>query len=310
MLKRYFRNGFRLLTDSDYRTQILMSLGFYNMLPDDKYLMKLYKVQTGQILNLDNPKTLNEKLQWMKIHNRRSEYTMMADKYRVRNYVAEQVGSEYLIPLLGVWDDPEEIDFDMLPKRFVLKCNHNSGLGMCICRDKDQLDISRVKKKLRKGLRQDYFLRYREWPYKDIPRKIIAEQYLEDVGGLPIVDYKFYCFGEKPQYFMVSYGEASHQVRNHKFNMQLESIDYLFKNKPTIEANEITFPNNFDEMVKIVEILCKGHQHIRVDLYNVQGKIYFGEMTFYSGGGFINIVSDEMSSKMTDLIDLDKIDKA
>ena len=140
------------------------------LLPDNLYLKYKFKKFIGCSLDLNNPKTFNEKLQWLKLYNRNPEYTMMVDKYRVREYISEKIGEEYLIPLLGVWDDPNDIDFDALPNQFVLKCNHNSGLGMCICKDKNSLDISKVRSDLRKGLRQDYYLTGREWPYKNVPR--------------------------------------------------------------------------------------------------------------------------------------------
>lgn len=167
------------------------------------YLRMRFKQRCGRSLNLAEPKTFNEKLQWLKLYNRKPEYTVMVDKYKVREYIAQMIGEEYLIPLLGVWDDPEDIDFDALPNRFVLKCNHNSGLGMCICKDKSKLDITKVKAELRKGLQQNYYLSSREWPYKDVPRKIIAEKYMEDASG-DLKDYKFYCFNGEMKFVMIN----------------------------------------------------------------------------------------------------------
>ena len=161
-------------------------------LNDEEYLKKAFKLNMGKELNLDNPQTFNEKLQWLKLHDRKSEYTIMVDKYLARDYIAKTIGEEYLIPLLGVWDSPDEIDFDALPDQFVLKCNHNSGLGMCICKDKSKLDIEKVKKELQKGLNENYYLHRREWPYKDVPRKIIAEKYMVDESGTELKDYKFF----------------------------------------------------------------------------------------------------------------------
>ena len=155
--------------------EALLRRHLLDWMPDATFLKLAYKSRMGRKLDLDNPQTFNEKLQWLKLYDRRPEYTMMVDKYKVRDYIAEKLGEEYLIPLLGVWDDPDEIDFDALPNQFVLKCNHNSGLGMCICKDKTKLDIEKVKEELRKGLKQDYYLTGREWPYKDVLRKIICE---------------------------------------------------------------------------------------------------------------------------------------
>lgn len=281
--------------------------GILNWMPDYQYLKVLYWVHEGKKLNLDKPTTLKEKLQWLKLYNRKPEYTIMVDKYEVKKYVASLFGDKYVIPTIGVWDAPEEINFEKLPKKFVLKCNHNSGLGMCICKDKENLDLNKVRKNLKRGLRQNYYKLGREWPYKNVKRKIICEQYLENEDGSPLVDYKFYCYGGEPRYFMYSLGEADHNVRNHKFDMELHSIDYLFKKIPAIKIEEIDLPSNIGEMIEIVKVLCKGFPHIRIDLYNINGKIYFGEMTFYTSSGFINIDSMEFSQKMADLIDLSLI---
>lgn len=276
------------------------------VLPDKLYLSLLYKTKIGIKLDWVNPKTINEKLQWLKIYDRRPEYTIYVDKYKVRDYIAKTIGEEYLIPLLGVWNNPDEIDFDKLPNQFVLKCNHDSG-GLCICKDKSTFDIINAKEKLRKSLKRDYYIEGREWPYKNVPRKIIAEKKIANKDGSPLVDYKFYCYGGKPRYFMYSLGEAEHNVRNHKFDMNLNSIDHLFKNKPTINKESIVLPFNIKKMIEIVEKLCVGFPHIRIDLYNVDGQILFGEMTLYSGSGFINIESYEYSQKMADLIDISRI---
>ena len=281
--------------------------GVLDWMPDYPYLKVLYWIHEGKILNLQHPITLKEKMQWLKLYNRKTEYTMMVDKYEVKKYIASIWGDKYIIPTIGVWDTPEEINFEKLQKQFVLKCNHISGFGMCICKDKEKLNLNKVRKKLRKGLRQNYYKLGREWPYKNVKRKIICEQYLENEDGSPLVDYKFYCFGGEPRYFMYSLGEADHNVRNHKFDMNLHSIDYLFKRTPAIKAEEIVLPNNIDEMIEIVKVLCKGFPHIRIDLYNISGKIYFGEMTFYTSSGFINIDSEKFSQEMADLIDLNCI---
>lgn len=174
-MNRYIRMVKQFVLDPKVRFGYLTRAGFYNHMSDEEYLSRKYQLYFGQKLDLQNPQTFNEKLQWLKLYNRKPEYTVMVDKYKVREYIAQELGEEYLIPLLGVWDNPDEIDFDALPNQFVLKCNHNSGLGMCICKDKSELDISKVKVELRKGLKQDYYLTGREWPYKDVPRKIIAE---------------------------------------------------------------------------------------------------------------------------------------
>lgn len=204
-IRKAQRALFRYLTSQDYRFLINASLGKYDKLDDVAYLSRRFRASMHQKLDLSNPVTFNEKLQWLKLYDRRPEYTMMVDKYLVRDHIANKLGEEYLIPLLGVWDDPDDIDFDSLPDRFVLKCNHNSGLGMCICKDKSTLDMKKVKADLRKGLKQDYYLTGREWPYKNVPRKIIAEKYMEDNTLHELRDYKFFCFGGQVKCFKVDF---------------------------------------------------------------------------------------------------------
>lgn len=176
----------KFLSNKRYRTSFLARRGYYNFLGDEEYLRLLYWARMGKKLNLEQPRTYCEKLQWLKLHDRRPEYTMMVDKYAVRKLVAEKVGAEHLIPLLGIWDTPDEIDFDALPEQFVLKCTHTSGLGLCICKDKSSFDIKQAKNELWKGLRQDYYLHGREWPYQGVRRRIIGEEYIADesINGL------------------------------------------------------------------------------------------------------------------------------
>ena len=193
-MQRYTEKLKKYCADSSYRFVVNAALGLYNSMPDRDYLERKFEALMGTPLHLDAPQTFNEKLQWLKLYDRKPEYTMMVDKYRVREYIAQKIGAEYLIPLLGVWDSPDEIDFAALPEQFVLKCNHNSGLGMCICKDKSTLDLRKVRRELRKGLRQDYYLPGREWPYKDVPRKIIAEKFMIDNEVNELRDYKFFCF--------------------------------------------------------------------------------------------------------------------
>ncbi len=290
-----------------YFVNYLISKGIFNFLSDEHFLPILYYANMGEWPNLSNPQKLSEKLQWLKLNYRKPEMTIFSDKVKVKDYIANKIGSEYLIPTLGVWERAEDIDFSSLPNRFVIKVNHNSGSGMYICRDKSKMDEDKVRKGLEKGLKEDYYRYYREWSYKNIPRRIIAEQFIENADGTPVVDYKFYCYGGKPRYFMYSVGEADHHVRNCKFDMDCNNIDYLFKKKRALSDDEIKIPNNFKEMKAIVEKLCVGFPHIRVDLYNVDGKIYFGELTFYSGAGFINIDNEDFSNKLASYIELKKV---
>lgn len=282
----------RVIVDSDYRTNVLASLRVYNRLDDKKYLEKIFKANMGYALNLINPQTFNEKLQWLKLYNRRPEYTTMVDKYLVRDYIAEKLGEEYLIPLLGVWDDPDEIDFAKLPEKFVLKCNHNSGLGMCICKDKSKLDIAKVKSNLKKGLKQDYYLTGREWPYKDVPRKIIAEQYMEDNTFHELRDYKFFCFGGQVKCFKVDFDRFIEHRANY-FDTAGNLLKFGEVVCPPVFDRQIVLPKTLPKMIEFAEALTKSIPFLRADFYDVNGKIYFGELTFYPASGMGKFIPDE-----------------
>lgn len=273
-----------------------------DLMPDTMYLKLAYRAYVKRRLDLKNPQTINEKIQWLKLYNRKPEYTVMVDKYKVREYIAQTLGKEYLIPLLGVWDDPEDIDFDALPNQFVLKCNHNSGLGMCICKDKSNLDISKVKEELRKGLKQNYYLSGREWPYKDVPKKIIAEKYMEDASG-ELKDYKFYCFNGVMKFVMInSDRNTSKPTRADYFDRDFNWIDFTWGYSHAEVPPQK--PEQFEKMVAIAEKLAKGLPHVRVDLYECGGKIYFGELTFYDGSGFDNIEPIEWDYKIGEMLEL------
>lgn len=295
--------GIQYFSDKDYRTFINANLGLYDHLPDDKYLKKLFKAHFRKELDLKNPVTFNEKLQWLKLYNRKPEYTIMVDKYKVREYIAQTLGEEYLIPLLGVWDDPDEIDFDALPDQFVLKCNHNSGLGMCICKDKSKLDIPKVKAELRKGLKQDYYLTGREWPYKNVPRKIICEKFMSDGIKEDLQDYKFFCFNGAPKFMYIS-NDYSENATTDFFDMDFNHLEMRMK-----DPNSRVLPQKphlFDEMKEIAEKLSRGIPFVRVDLYLVGNRIYFGELTFFHNAGFSAIYPEHWGGILGDWIELPK----
>lgn len=216
----------KFLFNPSARFGYLDAKGRYDSLDDETYLKKAFKAHMGYELDLDNPQTFNEKLQWLKLHNRKPEYTMMADKYAVRDYIANTIGEEYLIPLIGVWDDPDDIDFDKLPDQFVLKCNHNSGTGMCICKDKSKLDYEAVRDGLRKGLKEDYYLKGREWPYKDIDRKIVCEKFMQDKDNSALNDYKFLCFDGYVDCVMVCSDRCSGNPKFTFFDLEWNILDY------------------------------------------------------------------------------------
>lgn len=284
----------KVLTDREYRLIRLAKAGAFNYMSDEKYLTTQYRVRMGRKLDLEDPRLFSEKLQWLKLHDHNPLYTRLVDKYRVREYIAEKVGEEYLIPLLGVWDDPDAIDFDALPDQFVLKCNHNSGTGMCICRDKSRLDVDAVRKKLRKGLEENFYMRCREWPYRDVPRKIIAEKLMaqrEDVrfeAGLD--DYRFYCFhGEPRLVYMYQSGGLGSGSKPGIASCDIFDPEWNhmpFRQKSPNAPTPPRAPANLEKMAALSRKLSEGQIFMRVDFYEIDGKLYVGELTLYPGGGF------------------------
>lgn len=261
----------------------IIDIPFVTRLFTDKCFLKLkFRLAMGKKLDLKNPETFNEKLQWLKLYDRKSEYTGMVDKYSVREYIAKTVGEEYLIPLLGVWERFEDIDFDCLPEQFVLKCTHDSG-GVVVCKNKVELDKESAREKINKSLKKNYFYQSREWPYKNIKPRIIAEKYMEDVSG-GLTDYKFMCFnGEVKSCFTCTERFSSGGLKVTFFNEKWEKLP--FERGYPASAKEIARPANYAKMLQLSQELSKGIPFVRIDFYEVDGKIYFGELTFYPGSG-------------------------
>ena len=305
MKNKVFSNIRNFLINSKIIFKINNILGINNHIDDSLYLETKYKIYMKTNLNLSDPKTFNEKLQWLKIHNRKPEYTMLADKYKVREYISKKIGEEFLIPLLGVRDNPNEIDFDSLPNKFVLKCNHNSGLGMCICKDKSNLNIKKVKRNLRRGLKQDYYITGREWPYKNIQRKIISEKYMvNDSNSNEFTDYKFFCFNGYVDCVMVCLDRNSGDPKFYFFDKDWKLKRLNKRGKEAPKDFTIPKPECIDDMFDIASRLSEGFPFVRVDLYQSYGKIYFGEMTFYPDSGFDNNILKESDDYLGNLIDL------
>lgn len=268
----------------DDRVLLLSSLGLFKDMNDEEYLKKLFKCHMKRELNLDNPQTFNEKLQWLKLYDRKPEYTTMVDKYAVKRYVADIIGEEYIIPTLGVWNHFDEIDFDKLPNQFVLKCTHDSG-GIVICTDKSNLDLKAAKKKIEKCLRRNYYWSSREWPYKNVKPRIIAEKYMSDEGKEELSDYKVLCFNGEPKIVEVHKG---------RFNGQHTQDCYdEFWNKTDIEQHDLPKSNDImpkpaflEEMLHLSKLLSKDLIHVRVDWYFTNNRLYFGELTFFDGSGY------------------------
>lgn len=271
---------------------ILDKLQISFLIPDEPYLKMKFKGAMGKKLDLQNPQSYNEKLQWLKLYDRNPAYTGMVDKYEVKGYVAEKIGSEYVVPTLGVWERVEDIDFAALPNQFVLKCTHDSG-GLVICRDKTQLDISQAKRKLSKALKSRFYHMGREWPYKNVKPRILAEPYLEDKATGELRDYKFFCFdGEAKAMFVATERQKKgEEVKFDFFNMDFERLD-LRQGHPNAKQ-PVSKPETFAQMRELAEQLSAGIPHVRVDFYEVDGKNYFGELTFFHFNGMVPFEPEE-----------------
>ncbi len=266
---------------TDFFAAILENLNF--LFTDELYLKLKFRIKMGYPLNLTNPKTFSEKLQWLKLFNRIPLYTTLVDKYAVKKWVADKIGEEYVVPTLGVWNNANEIDFEKLPNQFVLKTTNGGGGDVVICKDKSKLDRDHVVKYLNQGLKKKIYNKNREWPYKNIPPRIIAEKYIEDESG-ELRDYKFFCFNGTVKCLQVDYDRFVEHHRNiydTEWNLLPFTIEYPSKKDVVIRK-----PHNFEIMLNIASLLSKNIPHVRVDLYNVNGAVYFGELTFYHGSGY------------------------
>ena len=269
---------------------------------DKVYLKWYYFLYTGKRLDFNNPKTFSEKIQWLKIHNTSPEYTIMADKYAMKRFVAGKIGEGHTFPLLGVWDRFDDIDFDSMPDKFVLKTNHDSG-GVWIIQDKATADLAKIKKDADHRLSKNYFYPGREHPYKHIPRRIIAEPYMEDMAGCDLKDYKVFCFSGVPMFIQVDSDRFSAHKRDfYDTNWNLMDFGVLFPRS----YKAIKRPDHFDEMLEIARKLSSKIPFLRVDLFNIKGKIYVGELTFHPGGGVEKIEPKEWENKLGDLIKIDR----
>ena len=256
-------------------------------------------------LNLNDPKTFNEKLQWLKVHDHNPLYPKIVDKHEVKAYIAEKIGNEYVIPTLKVYETPDEIVWEELPERFVLKCTHDSG-GVVVCHDKGNFDKFLAMKRLWRHHRKNYYNHSREWPYKMIRPRVIAEQYMEDrKGDGELKDYKFFCFdGEPKMLFVASDRHKKEETKFDFFDMDFNHLDIT--NGHPNSTRQIEKPATFEEMKKIAAILSEGFPHVRVDLYEIEGKIYFGELTLYHYSGMVPFKPNVWDERMGEWIKLPK----
>lgn len=275
----------------------------FKWMPDAMYLKIKYYYALGKRLDLKNPKTYNEKLQWLKLYDRNPIYTIMVDKAEAKNYVTSIIGDEYIIPTLGVWDNFDDIDFDELPDQFVLKCTHDSG-GLVICKDRKEFDREEAKRKIESTLKQNYFYNGREWPYKNVKPRILAEQYMEDIKIGELRDYKFFTFDGDPQMVLVC---------SNRFSTDGLKEDFFDKNwqhmnirRPTNRNSlvEIPKPTQYEKMVKLVTTLSKRIPFVRVDFYEINHKVYFSEMTFFPMSGFEGFVPEQWDLKIGEKLNL------
>ena len=295
----------RYAFDKKYRFCVNVKLGLHNKMSDEAFLKKMYKLHFGKDLDLSSPKTYNEKIQWLKLNDRKSEYSRMVDKAEVKNYVSEKIGNKYIIPTLGVWDKFEDIDFDALPEQFVLKCTHDSG-GVIICKDRSSFDIKAARKKLNKFLKRKYFYIWREWPYKNVKPRIIAEKYMEDSKTSELRDYKYFCFGGEAKMIFIA---SDRQKKNVETKFDFFDMDYNLLPFTNGHPNAEIAPEKpvcFDEMRALAEKLSANIPHVRVDFYEVDGKVYFGELTFSHWSGFVPFEPEEWDYKIGEWLDINR----
>lgn len=269
---------------------------------DKEYLKCRYFSELEKELDLTSPLTFNEKLQWLKLYDRNPLYTKLVDKYEVREYIEKKIGKEYLIPLIGLYDAFEDIDFKKLPNQFVIKCTHDSG-SVVICKNKKEFNLKKAKRKIQKAMRRNYFYLGREWPYKNVKPKIIIEKYMEDKVDKELIDYKVYAFNGKAEYVMACFDRFNGGTKFFYFDKEWNIQKDLSKDG-IIYGDKIKLrkPVNLNKMFEFASILSKDIPFVRVDFYEVEGKLYFGELTFFPSSGF-----DNTREKKTELIFSDRI---
>jgi len=279
------------------------------VVPDRPYLDFMYRRSFGKKIDWDDPKTFNEKLNWLKVNDRRPEYVTMVDKAAVKDHVAKSIGREHIIPTLGVYESFDEIDFDALPDRFVLKCTHDSG-GIVICRDKSRLDRAAAKSKLEKSLKSNFYWFGREWPYKDVEPRILAETYMEDPSDGDLCDYKLFCFDGKPRIALVcSERYAEGGLREDFFDMDWNHLDMQRARHGNADVCPAC-PSRFDEMKVLAGRIAKGMPFVRIDFYEISGKVLFGEITFFPSSGFEGFIPTSWDEEMGSWITLPKLPRS
>ncbi len=274
----------RYLFDKQYRFSVNAQRGFYRSMPDEEFLCRMYEAKTGKKLELEHPVEFNQKLQWMKLYYRNPLLTTLVDKAEAKKYVAERIGEEYIIPTYGVWNSFDEIDFDQLPEQFVLKGTHDSK-SVVVCRDKSKLDWKKAKKTIDASLSKNYYEKYREWAYKDVPPRVIAEKFMQDDSGEELSDYKVMCFGGEPKIIQVHHGRFSYHTQD-IYDQDWNKMDIDQGATMPTSPEEMPKPAFLEEMLRLSRTLAEGFPEVRVDWYYAENHLYFGEMTFYDAAGW------------------------
>lgn len=292
----------------DPRIILLYVLGFkiFRIVPDRLFLKILYKIRTGQKLYLDNPQSFNEKLQWLKLYDRKPKYTVMVDKYEVRKYIKKTIGAEYLIPLLGVYSSYDDIDFAALPNKFVLKPSHTSG-NIIFCKDKSEINYQALRSTVSTWINREYYWLHREWPYKDVKPRVICEEYMVDKSETALKDYRFYCFNGKPKLIQVNSEKQNENYYINHFDLKWCEID-LPRTKRKVNPITPAKPDKLEKMIEISRILSRNIPFLRVDLYETEKGVYFGETTFFPMAGFIDFADPEDDYSLGSWVELPRKD--
>lgn len=303
-IKKYIRRPSLIFTG--LRNRIFRMYRFIEpIMSDEAFLKFIYPQYIGSKLDLDKPKTFNEKLQWLKLNERNPEHIMMVDKFAVKRFIADTIGEQYVIPTFGLYQSFKDIEFANLPDNFVLKTTHGGGgNGVVICRDKEKFDKIRARKIISQNLKEDISVYYKEWPYKGVPRLIMAEKYISDKND-ELKDYKFFCFNGIPKFLKVYFGRFSEHHANY-YDLDWNLLPFGEVVCPPDFTHKEKQPNNFAKMVDIAQQLSVGLNFVRVDLYNVDGKIYFGELTFFPASGFGRFTPREWDVKIGKMLSLPK----
>ncbi|MFI3281389.1 MAG: ATP-grasp fold amidoligase family protein [Rikenellaceae bacterium] len=284
---------------------------FKHVIPDKAFVRAEYRLKMGRWPDLKNPTLLSEKIQWLKLFDHNTQYVPLVDKVEAKKHVSKIIGEEHIIPTIGVWRKAREIDFDALPEQFVLKCNHRGGGVVFICRDKATFNFKRAKRKLRRQLRKSMYSSTKEWPYKNVRRRIICEQYMVDESGCELKDYKFYCFNGEPKFCQLvsnryAESETCKDIYDAEWRLQEFSGPFNAGDTPVNRAEPLPRPENYSQMLEIAAKLSKGMPFARIDLYNINGVIYFGEITLYPASGMRQFYPLEWNKRIGDWVTLPK----